>query len=89
MYYSPESNILVAGQLEEAISTCGEMVSYLTVSLHSCAPNHPLLGLQLMTLADLLSSVDTSESKRRADILYTWAHEVGTFMKCGNCVCFE
>jgi hypothetical protein len=83
-YYNNEWHALVllgddddvrhAGDYERALRYCFLVVGYLRVVL--CAvPRHPLLGLQLYTLGDIL----TTRQGRAAEALhvYTWSHKVG------------
>jgi hypothetical protein len=43
----------LTGRIDRAVRVCSHIVSYLLVSLSCCAPNHPLLGLQLLTLGSI------------------------------------
>ena len=63
---------LLNGSVDEAFHQCGHVVSFLCVSLAHC-PMHPLLGLQLFTLADLANQCD---QQSYADSLYRWAREI-------------
>ena len=59
------SAYLVKGDLEQALKACAALVEFLRATL-SHVRNHPLLGLQLFTLADLLLNLERSGQAKAA-----------------------
>ncbi len=55
----------------KAIELCYMIINYLCIALFQ-TPNHPLLGLQLFTLADLMKEAELPEAHE----VYIWAKEV-------------
>jgi len=66
------SALLADGQIEEAVSECEHIVSFLAVAFGH-VEKHPLLGLQLFTLGDLYSG--TNEIVK-AKLAYKWARNI-------------
>jgi len=66
------SALLANGQIEEAVSECEHIVSFLAVAFGH-VEKHPLLGLQLFTLGDLYSG--TNEIVK-AKLAYKWARNI-------------
>lgn len=64
---------LCSGDYPSALRYCFLVVGYLRL-VHSDVPEHPLLGLQLYTLGDIL----TTQSGRAAEALHAYrlSHEV-------------
>jgi hypothetical protein len=65
------STVLLTGNIDDSITICAKIVSFLVVSMANI-PNHPLLAVQLFTLADLLSSANDAT----ATSIYTWCENV-------------
>eukprot|EP01033_Poteriospumella_lacustris_P019540 gene19540-14166_t len=65
------STVLLTENYLEAKDLCAKIVSYLVISMANI-PFHPLLAVQLFTLADLSASLgDSSTSK-----YYDWCEEL-------------
>ena len=68
------STFLLSGQYRLAAVECEYIVNYLLLCYYTI-PNHPLLGLQMFTLADLWETIGDTE---RAQDLYRMSNEILT-----------
>ena len=69
------SALIVLGMHGEALEQCKRVVVCLCVAL-AHVEHHPLLGLQLFTLADLFEAQGTSAGTASATRAYKWARRV-------------
>lgn len=69
---------IVAGNVPRALAECQHVVAFLCVALVH-VPNHPLLGLQLFALGDLLeASLQEGGGGGEAQCIYEWASQILT-----------
>eukprot|EP00040_Diaphanoeca_grandis_P009164 m.47873 g.47873 ORF g.47873 m.47873 type:complete len:489 (+) comp20612_c0_seq1:238-1704(+) len=66
------SSLVAVGDLQEACTHCRLVVAFLVVAF-AHVPNHPLLGLQLYTLGDLLSTAGLTPEARD---VYLWSRHI-------------
>lgn len=63
---------LVVGNYTAALEECSYLVSFLCL-VYRRIPLHPLLGLQLFTLGDLLHATGDEEKAMK---IYSWSKEI-------------
>ena len=67
------NSFINSGDLNKALSYCFKVVGYLFITF-SDVPRHPLLGLQLYTLGDILMSQEGRTTE--AHFVYSWSYNV-------------
>jgi hypothetical protein len=65
-------SLIVAGDIEQAISECENIVAFLCLALNHVG-NHAILGLQLFTLGDLY---EAGGSLAQAKLVFRWAYKI-------------